>query len=541
MAKSSSEEELLQRLAALEAEVQRGKEERQRLAEVNDRLSHLISAIPAVIYACRPEGDFPATFVSDNVATLMGYVPGDFIEQPSFWADHIHPEDKGRIFAALSQVFQNNYHIHEYRFLHRDGSYRWMRDEMRLYRDDDGKPFEIVGTWLDVTSCKEAEQDKEMVVRQLRQAQKMEALGTLAGGVAHEFNNILAVILGYTEMAVDDVPEWSRTRANLAEVVKAAHRAKDVVQQILAFSRKSEQQLVRVAPGRIVDGAMTLVRASLPSSIKVVQRIDPACGTIAADSTQFHQALINLCLNATHAMEEKGGELTVGLDNVVLETPNGGPCLPPGRYVRLTVRDTGCGMDQATRERLFEPFFTTKEIGKGTGMGLAVVHAIVESHGGSIVVDSLPGKGSEFQLFFPAVTPGAAEEEAAEPLPRGSVRILVVDDEELVLRIMRSILAGLGYQVTAMIDSVAALDLFRVRPHAFDLVITDQTMPQLSGSDLARAMLAVRPDLPIILCTGYSSRISEEEAKTMGIREFFLKPIDRRHLARVTRQVLDER
>ena len=378
----------------------------------------------------------------------------------------------------------------------------------------------------------------------LRQAQKMEAIGTLAGGIAHDFNNILSAIMGYTELAEYETPEGSNTREKLEEVLKAGHRAKDLVKQILAFSRQGDQERKPLQINHIVKEALKLLRASLPTTIEIQQNIETDTGIIEADPTQIHQVLMNLCTNAAHAMNNKGGVLVVGVRNVKIENEEMGletPNVPPGQYVRLTIRDTGHGMSAEIVDRIFDPYFTTKQKGEGTGLGLAVVHGIVKSYGGVITVDSQIGKGSTFNIYLPAIERKIEEETGTrEAIPKGHQRILFVDDEPSLVDIGRKMLRHLGHEVIVRTSSLEALEAFRNNPDRFDLVITDKTMPQMTGFDLARKLKQIRPDIPIILCTGFSDTTDSDEAKAMGISGLVMKPIVMREMAKMIKRVSDE-
>ncbi len=370
----------------------------------------------------------------------------------------------------------------------------------------------------------------------------MEAIGTLAGGIAHDFNNILTPILGYTDMIIDDVPEDSRIRADMEKVIKAANRAKDLVQQILTFSRQVEQERKPVKIHLVVKEALKLLRATLPTTIEIRQNIDTGCGAVLADPTQIHQVLINLCTNAYHAMRESGGviEVSLGMVEISTELAMNYPNLHEGTYVRLTVSDTGHGMDRGTIERVFEPFFTTKGVGAGTGLGLSVVHGIVVSHGGEITIESELGKGTRFHVHLPRAD-SVVEREAPrdDPIPEGKERILFVDDEEEIARMGKRMLERLGYDVTMRTSSVEALEAFRSQPDGFDLVITDQTMPDMTGVEFVGELLRIRPDLPIILMTGFSEMVTPETAKKIGVREFIMKPIMILDLGKAIRRVLN--
>ncbi len=401
--------------------------------------------------------------------------------------------------------------------------------------EDNQRVSGIVVNFRDITHMKQLE-------NRLVQAQKMEAIGTLAGGIAHDFNNILGAIIGYSELVQDKVPEKGLERTNLGQVLKAAGRAKDLVQQILAFSRQSEQEEKPIQIGPLVKEALKMLRASIPTTIEIRQNIQKETGTILADPTQIHQVLMNLCANASHAMQDKGGVLEVNVEEVDADPALVAryPDLETGRYVKLTVQDTGHGMDPETVDRIFDPYFTTKEKGVGTGLGLSVVHGIVKGCEGTIGVKSEKGKGTTFDILLPSTETGADEEPGPlDVLPKGKEHILFVDDEDALVDIGRQMLETLGYRVEVRTSPMDALEAFQAKPDKFDLIITDMTMPQMTGDALAERLMAIRNDIPVILCTGFSHQMDEAKAMALGIKGFVMKPIVMRELAETVRNVLD--
>jgi len=404
-----------------------------------------------------------------------------------------------------------------------------------IYKDKHGNPVGSVINLRDISHQKKLE-------AQLQQAQKMEAIGTLAGGIAHDFNNILSSVIGYTELALDEAKKGTFQHQSLQEVLLASDRAKDLVKQILTFSRQVDQKQKPIQVKPIVKEALRLLRASIPTSVEIRQNVQ-SDALVMGDSTQIQQILLNLCTNAAHAMEDDGGRLTVSLLDAELDSDfiSNHPDLKPGPYINLTVTDTGRGISPDVMEKIFDPFFTTKEKGKGTGLGLSVVHGIVRSHGGDIYVYSEPGKGSAFEVCLPVIESRFKPEERAEKtIPTGTERILFIDDEPVIINLGKQTLESLGYDVVARNSSIEALELFKEKKDSFDLVITDMTMPHMTGEKLAEKLMQIRPDIPVILCTGFSFMIDEQKAKSMGIRAFISKPILKREIAEAIRKVLDE-
>jgi PAS domain S-box-containing protein len=397
---------------------------------------------------------------------------------------------------------------------------------------------------LDITNHKKAEKEKMELELQLGQKQKMEAIGTLAGGIAHDFNNILAAVQGYVELSLDDLTDDSPVKDNLEQILACSNRAKKLVKQILTFSRKDEQEQEkeRIQISSIIKEVLGMLRSSLPATIKICRKIQAQTSMILADPTQIHQILVNLCTNASHAMRQTGGTLEVSLVDVNLESETrvGDELLEPGSYVKLCVGDTGCGMAKEVLERIFEPFFTTKNVNEGTGLGLPVVHGIVKSHDGAIAVTSAPGEGTTFEIFFPRIENEQTQDtQPPEPGSQDREVILLVDDEEMMVDVTERILERIGFVVVAKTNSIDALEAFQEKPDEFDLVITDQVMPNMTGTELAEKLISIRADIPVILCSGFPDKICPDELKRIGIKEFIAKPISKQEIAAIVRTVLD--
>jgi nitrogen-specific signal transduction histidine kinase/ActR/RegA family two-component response regulator len=398
----------------------------------------------------------------------------------------------------------------------------------------DGSVAGSISAARDITDRKRSEE-------QLRQSQKMEAIGTLAGGIAHDFNNILAVIMGYTELSRDMTKDNAVLEKNFSQVLKAVERAKALVRQILAFSRKSKGEVKPLHLHVVIEEALKLLQASLPSTISMRSDLDQTNDVVVADATEIYQIVMNLCTNAAYAMKSTGGIIELTLKPVDLDAATAGyyTGIGPGPYVQLSVKDTGMGIPRDIIGRIFEPFFTTKEVGKGTGMGLAVVHGIVKSCKGDIRVYSEPGKGAVFHIVLPQAQTEQVESCAVDKkAPQGTESVLLVDDEAVLLDIGEQTLRSLGYRVTAIGSAAEALEIFKKNPAGYDVVITDQTMPQLTGYELAQQLMQVQPHIPIILCTGYSDLVTAESAIAGGIQAFVIKPLNRLAIAETIRKVL---
>jgi len=519
--------------------------ERKRVEEVlqesEEKYRTILENIEDAYYEVDIAGNF--TFFNDSLCKILGYPKDELMGMNN--RQYTDKENLKKLYQTFNKVYNTGKPDKgfDYKFIRKDGNKGHANASISLMKDAEDKPIGFRGIIRNVTERKQAEEEKKKLQAQLQQAQKMEAIGTLAGGIAHDFNNILSLIIGYTELALDDVPEGTPVRDNINEAYKAGKRARDLVKQILTFSRQREEERKPVQIHLIVKEALKMLRSTLPTTIEIRQNI-ASTATVLADPTQIHQVIMNLCTNAYYAMQEKGGLLEVSLADVKLDSDFTArhPDIYPGPYLKLTVSDTGHGIEKKDINRIFEPYYTTREKSGGTGMGLSVVHGIIKSHGGAISVYSEPGKGSAFHVFFPRIeSPDpVAETEVVDPLPLGNERILFVDDELAIIDIEKRMLEHLGYKVEGRTSSIEALEAFRAQPDKFDLVITDMTMPNMTGDELARELMRIRPDLPIILCTGFSELIDEQKAKAMGIRAFVMKPVVMAEMAKAVRKALDK-
>ncbi len=535
--------ELLEGIAAHIGEALMRKHAEEALRHSEARYAETLSVVDTGLWEWHvPSGQ--AVF-SKIYYEILGYEDEGFPATYDAWRQLVHPDDLERVEEALrSCIASGEGFTIDLRMKMKQGPWRWVcTNGKAIEKDQENTAIRMIGTLSDITGRKRAEEETIALQLQLIQAQKMEAIGTLAGGIAHDFNNILGAIIGYTEIAIDDLPQESMTASHLTKVLGASQRASTLVKQILAFSRQANIQRVPLQPSTIVKEAIKLLRPSLPSTITIQQQIDTSIRPILADPTQVHQILMNLCTNAFHAMEQDGGTLTITLKDHTLsqEDIEHRPELKPGPFVVLTIRDTGQGIPPEVREKIFEPYFTTKEVGKGTGMGLAITHGIITGYGGFITCESEPDKGTVFDIYFPAIEEKTVA--AVKPVavaPPGTGHILLIDDEKMLVELGKTMLERLGYLVTAMTSSTEALNIFQNQPYLFDAIITDQTMPDMTGLELSRQILQIRPEIPIILCTGYSTLVDEKRAKTEGIKGFLDKPITKKGIASLLRKVLDE-
>jgi len=477
--------------------------------------------------------DLKTVEVNQSLCEMLGYRQEEMIGKTPF--DFVDDDNRKIFIEQTSKISDTTHRTYKITLKKKNGQNLHTIFNAITLRDESDKVKASFAFITNITHEVELE-------KQLLHARKMESIGTLAGGIAHEFNNILSIIIPNAELAIDNVPDRSLAKECLNEIRSASLRAMEVVQQILGFARRSiaKREPVRISP--IIKDSLKLIRASISATISISQEISCEFDTVLADPTQISQVVMNLCSNAAHAMREHGGALKVTLKNIELEKQDAVSELEPGCYVALTVSDTGHGIPPEIIGRIFDPYFTAKELGEGTGMGLSLVHGIVKSCHGIITVNSEPEKGTVFEMLLPVIE-GETEPKVEKPdiSPTGTERILFVDDEPSLVKVARSILKRLGYEVETKINSVEALELFCSGPDRFDLVITDMNMPQMSGQRLVREILNIRPDMPIILCTGFSEKISEKNVEEFDIKAFVIKPFSTHNLARAVRKVLDKK
>ena len=492
-------------------------------------------------YWLAPDGSY--YYNSPSCERITGYLAKDFLKDSGLLEKITHPEDRPKIFKHLhAELEDSEAHSLDFRIITKDGEERWIAHVCQPVYSPTGRNLGRRASNREVTQQKKAEEEKTKLGSQLRQAQKIEAIGRLAGGIAHDFNNILSPIIMYTEIALRTTASDNPIRSYLEQVLKSSFRASDLVKQILAISRQTEPQRIILQLSPLVKDALKLLRSSFPATIEMRHHLSADSDWILADPTEIYQVVMNLCTNAAQAIQEKGGVIEVNLDPVDLAQEQMGYTMKvkPGSYVRLSVHDNGQGMTPEVIERIFEPYFTTKEIGQGTGLGLAMVHSIIQTCEGAINVFSQPGEGTTFQVYFPlAPTAEVQEPEGPLPMPTGKERILMVDDEADIVAAVKIMLDQVGYEVVGFTNGQEALTAFQSAPETFDMVIADQTMPRMMGVELAQEILQVRADIPVILCSGYGVAITPEKAKALGFRELIMKPFIPQQLAATIRRVLD--
>jgi two-component system cell cycle sensor histidine kinase/response regulator CckA len=529
-----TEKELTKANKELQQDILGRRRAEKALKEAEEKFRGIFENAVEGIFQVAPDGYYISA--NPSLARIHGYeTPAELINSIRDIAGQLCV-DRKQYDEFLQRIDQDGIIRNlEMQMFRKNGSTNWVSINARAVRDEKGALLYCEGTMMDITETK-------ILESQLRQAQKMEAIGTLAGGIAHDFNNILNAIMGYTEIALIAPAIDDNLRLYLTEILKASERARDLVKQILTFSRKSDEKLMPLRISPIIREVLKLLKASLPSTITIYQDLQPDPNPVLADPTQIHQILMNLCTNAASALRERKGEIRVSLipEEIRIDAPFG---LVPGMYLKLTVSDTGSGIEPAIIDRIFDPFFTTKKPGEGTGMGLSVVYSIVKSYGGAVTVQSEVGKGTEFSIYLPLLMGKVDNQEAKadESVSGGKECILFVDDEVMLVELGKNILTGLGYDVVGRTSSVEALELFRTCPERFDLIVTDMTMPNMTGIELAKKLLQLKPDIPIIICTGFSETSTAENVKSIGVKDLIMKPFVRRQIAESIRRTLDKR
>jgi PAS domain S-box-containing protein len=527
----------------LDKKVRQLEDEQQKVKARERQYRRLVEVLRDDYFFYTRESDGSYSYVSPSIENVLGYTREEFRAAPrAYDTDNDINKDALRFAAdGLRGIKRPPFEL-EVRDKSGDVHRLEMTEDPVL--DKHGKVIAVEGIAHDITKSLWTAKELIKAQERLQHSQKMEAIGTLAGGIAHDFNNILTPIIGYAEMTQFNLQKHTAEWENLQEIISAGHRAKDLVRQILTFSREKKQEKKSVRLQLLIKETLKLLRSSLPATIEIRDYIDD-CWPVSADPTQIHQILMNLFTNAYHAMRETGGTLAVSLVEIEIgkEDTFVPSTLPNGRYIRLEISDTGPGIEKGIKERIFEPYFTTKSKDEGTGLGLSVVHGIVTSHGGYITVYSEPGRGTTFHIYLPVLqnVDNLSIRRESEPIAGGFERILVVDDEETICQLEEKQLTHLGYRVTTANSGSKAIEIFKKSPQDIDLVVTDMTMPLMTGTDLAKILLNIRPNLPILLCTGFSELIDKEKANVLGLQGYLMKPVCRKDLAAAVRKSLDRK
>jgi len=538
MSEKSTHEELEKRLKGIENKKEKNAQD--RLIKSEQRFRDLFNSINDVIYTQDFEGRF--TSVNPAMCKALGAKENEIIGRPA--SDFMKPELVSSYKTEYLELLKKHGHNSGTTvYFNKNGEKIFVEYKSVLVQPDDGEPF-ISGMGRDITEKVLSKKKVAELQEQIALSQKMESIATLTGGIAHDFNNILQMIFGNAELALQDIPKKNPARTYLQTIKSASLRATSIVRQLLNFTVKTDQKLEPISAVKAIQNALNFLRSTIPASIEIREMMTDDNITILADPIQINQVMMNLCANACQAMEKDGGTLDIIVEKTDIEenSVKNFPDLAAGKYAKISIIDTGHGIDPGIIKRIFDPYFTTKEMGESSGLGLSIVLGLVKNHNGAIVADSKLGNGTTITLLFPLVdAKPKIEMEGLDELPRGTETILFVDDEESIRIMGKIMLKRLGYKAETKRNPAEALALFQSQPDRFDMVITDMTMPQMTGVKLSEKLMAIRPDIPIIICTGHSSLINEAKAKKIGLAGYIMKPMSMSRLAKTMRKVLDKK